>query len=454
MREKINRQLMLPPAPLRHKRWHELKEISDRLDEHPEAMDWVFKDLVAEGVDARIGRSGMSAEQTLRALVLHQTLQVGFEELDFELGANDVYRSFCRISPTQGWSRSTLHRNVSRVRAETLERLNQLLVADAEKEGIEDRSRVRTDATPVETNIHAPRDSAQLYDVCRVLTRHMNAARVLEPTIAVVDEVKEAKRLTWRISNARGDEEKVPHYTKAIEIAVATIAGAKSASKALRRIRDRAIRDLVQRTAEDLDHFTTLGDRVVDLTRRRVIDGEKVPASEKIVSIFEEHTDIIGQRMKTTYGHKIALTTGPSKLVLDCVVYRGNPNDKTLARPLMERQRELYGSGPAQAAFDGGFASAENLKLLKASGIDDVVFTKARGIATADMASSRSVYEELRDFRAGIEGDIAYLKNGFGLRRCLRHGWDGFRAHVWSGVLSANLFTLARRVREGERASA
>ncbi len=42
--------------------------------------------------------------------------------------------------------------------------------------------------------------------------------------------------------------------------------------------------------------------------RRRVIDGEKVPASEKIVSFFECHTDIIAKgNRETTYGHKLFL---------------------------------------------------------------------------------------------------------------------------------------------------
>ena len=31
----------------------------------------------------------------------------------------------------------------------------------------------------------------------------------------------------------------------------------------------------------------------MDQTQRRVLGGEKVPASEKVVSLFEEHTDII-----------------------------------------------------------------------------------------------------------------------------------------------------------------
>jgi len=49
--------------------------------------------------------------------------------------------------------------------------------------------------------------------------------------------------------------------------------------------------------------------KVTDQTTGRVIHGESVPASEKIVSIFEPQTDIIVKdRRDTFYGHKICLT--------------------------------------------------------------------------------------------------------------------------------------------------
>ena len=55
--------------------------------------------------------------------------------------------------------------------------------------------------------------------------------------------------------------------------------------------------------------FVVLADKVLDQTRRRVLDGETVPAPQKIVSIFEPHTDIIRKdRRDTLYGHKVFLT--------------------------------------------------------------------------------------------------------------------------------------------------
>src|SRR5208283_6100445 len=107
---------------------------------------------------------------------------------------------------------------------------------------------------------------------------------------------------------------------------------------------------------DKLERALDLLSRIMDQTRRRVINGEKVPASEKIVSFFECHSDIIekGNR-ETVYGHKVFLTGGESGLILDCVIERGNPADSAMFMPLMDRQKEIYGRFPRQVAADGGF---------------------------------------------------------------------------------------------------
>jgi len=87
-----------------------------------------------------------------------------------------------------------------------------------------------------------------------------------------------------------------------------------------------------QGIAEELKDLIALTKSVMDQTRRRVNNGEAVPASEKIVSIFEPHTDIIVKdRRDTFYGHKVCLSGGPSNLITDCLIVKGNPADSTLA---------------------------------------------------------------------------------------------------------------------------
>ena len=163
-------------------------------------------------------------------------------------------------------------------------------------------------------------------------------------------------------------------------------------------------------------HYRDLAGAVVRQTVRRVLKGETVPAEEKVVSLFEPHTDIIrkgGRRVQ--YGHKVNLGSGASGLVFDAVVEAGNPADSSRCLPMIERHAAIYGSAPDQVAFDGGYASKANLADAKALGVRDVVFHKKRGLKTTDMASSPRVYGRLRNFRAGMEAVVSYLKRCFGL---------------------------------------
>ncbi len=151
-------------------------------------------------------------------------------------------------------------------------------------------------------------------------------------------------------------------------------------------------------------------------------------------------------RRATLYGHKVFVTAGASGLILDCVIEMGNPADATMALPMLERQNVLYGRPPKQAAMDGGFASKENLKDAKELGVDDVCFQKKRGLNVSEMTRSSWVYKRLRDFRAGIEGLISFLKRAFGLDRCTWRGAESFATYVQASVLTANLLTLARHL--------
>ena len=111
---------------------------------------------------------------------------------------------------------------------------------------------------------------------------------------------------------------------------------------------------------------------------------------------------------------------------------------------MIERHSEIYGSPPEQVACDGGYASKANLAEAKAMGVRDVVFHKKKGLRATDMASSPKVYGRLRNFRAGMEAVVSYLKRCFGLRRCNWRGLEHFRAYVWSAVVTHNLWVIAR----------
>jgi IS5 family transposase len=435
----MRHQLPLAQPFIEHEHARELEAISAILDELREVLRLVERDLTT-GRSAAHGRPGLSAEQVLRALVVKQLNGFSYEELAFHLADSTSYRAFCRLGAfEESPSRSTLQENIKRLRADTLAAINRALVEHANQAGLEDGGMVRGDCTTVASHIHRPADSTLLWDTVRVLVRLLKRARAYGAEFT--NHRRRAKRRWYGIQNAKRFVERVPLYRDLLWVCQETLADAEKAALKLRKQKAEEAQEL----SRWLLHYVALGQHVVAQTQRRVIDRERVPAPEKLVSIFEPHTDII---MKgdpdPEYGHKVFLTTGRSSLVLDCVILEGNPADRTLAVEMMERHRRIYHELPRQLAYDGGFASKANLAQLKAMGIPEVAFHKRCGLAISDMVRSSWVYKRLRNFRAGIEGWISFLKRCFGLARCLWHGFASFKAYVWSSILTANLLTFAR----------
>jgi IS5 family transposase len=159
--------------------------------------------------------------------------------------------------------------------------------------------------------------------------------------------------------------------------------------------------------AQKLERALRILEKVIDQTERRVFKEESVPASEKIISFFESHSDIIVKsRRDTEYGHKVFFTGGASNMILDCLIPRGNPADSEQYSELLERHQQNYASMPRKVSADGGFASKDNLAFAKENHVRDAVFSKRRGLGVLDMAKSNWVYKQLKNFRAGIEANI------------------------------------------------
>jgi IS5 family transposase len=447
MRRSVRDQLSLLPVPIDHNHSRELAAVRAILDAHPEFAQWVQTDLLAGGVDADCGREGMSGEQVLRALVIKQANGFTYEQLAFHLADSQSYRRFCLIGVADTPpKRSTLQSNIKRVRAETLERVNRAIVRHAQEQGIEDGKCLRSDATVIETAIHEPTDSSLLVDCVRVLTRLLREARDYV-ALGFTNHHRRAKRRALAIKHCAKAEQRVPLYGDLVKVAEGTV---KSARIAVEKLEDHYPAHAFQQPElaelrDGLNHYAGLADKVLDQTRRRVFAGETVPAPQKIVSIFEPHTDIIRKdRRDTLYGHKVFLTAGASGLIVDCMVERGNPRDSDKAVPLAKRATKALGHVPEQICFDGGFSARANIGEIKSLGIRDVVFSKAPGIAIKEMIKRTWLYQRLRHFRAGIEGIISFLKRCFGWDRCAWRSYESFRAYTWGSVIAANLVMLAR----------
>jgi len=451
MRQARQKQLSLTAdwLPLDHAK--ELQAIAGLLDEHPTVAALVWQDLAPKGLLNKSGAEGLSAEQVLRALIIKQLNRFSYRELVFHLADSASYRKFCQLDWNQRPSRSALAACIKAIRSETFEQINRVLVAIAEKKKIEDGKRIRVDTTVVESNIHPPLDSNLLLDCVRVLTRLMGDAReIVGVEVKFPNRTRRAKRRALGILNARNKEKRKPLYRDLLIVAKETVQSTDDVVEVIdRAVANGSMHVFDQVSAvgvrKELVHYGALARRVMNQTERRVFNEETVPAREKLVSIFEEHTDIIVKDHRDTfYGHKICLTSGRSTLVTDCTILEGNPADSTLAEKMIDRHIEITGRAPKQAAYDGGFTSKPNLDAIKAKGVEDVAFSKARFLQITDMVRSSWVYKKLRDFRAGIEGTISFLKRVFGLDRCTWRSLASFKSYVWSSIVTFNLLVIAR----------
>jgi transposase, IS5 family len=427
MREKRDPQLSLFHLIPRNEIGKELEAISKIIDENLGILDAVHWDLV--GVkSADTGRTGMTAEQAFRCAILKQYRNLTYEELAFHVEDSRSFRAFAKLWAGQRPSASTLQENVKALSDASWEAANRMVLEYARREGLEKGRTIRLDSTAVETDIHYPTDSSLLVDGVRVITRLLIAGKACSrtPAYCFADHRRVVKKRALRILNSNKESVRTKCYRDLLEIAMRVKGYAIEAIRILEGFNSPDFVETIRARglAEELRQVLETFDKVMDQTRRRVLEGEKVPASEKVVSFFETHADIIekGNR-ETTYGHKLFVVGGESGLILDCMIERGNPADSAMFLPLLDRQEDLYRRVPRQMAADGGFASRDNLKKAKENGICDVCFSKGRGIPVMEMVKSTWVYKKLRNFRAAIEACVSVLKRAFGLTRCCWSGW-------------------------------
>jgi IS5 family transposase len=419
-----------------------LKSLSDLLDRHPETLTLVAKDLVGESA-SNVGRCGLSLESIFRCLLLKQQLRVSYEQLSFHLSDSITYRSFTRLTHDSMPSRSGLQSTIRRIKPETLEAIHEILSQNWLEQGILSMEKLRIDSTVVASNIAPPSDSHLLNDGIRVLSRLLAQSKdATGVKIRFTDQRKSSKSLSFQIFNAK-NAEKERLYPDLLNRARTVL---KQVDRGLKSVRSGAGEsDQKENWILAMEHYRVLMLKVIDQTQRRVIDKESVHSSEKLVSLFEPHTDIIVKGFRDVqYGHKINLSSERRGFITYLSIEKGNPSDKDLFLPVLDFHKSTLKALPGSVVADGGYASQANVAEGRSKGIKRVVFNKRVGLTNQAMGVKQKTFDRLRHFRAGVEGNISELKRAFGASKATWKGHDGFKAFVWSAVISYNLTRLAR----------
>lgn len=442
MRETRNAQASIFEHYSNHEYGVRLRKLSEVLDRQPEILELVAADLIDASVSA-VGRTGLSAESVLRCLVLRQQLGFSYEQLAFHLSDSVTYRTFARLPAHLSPSRSCLQSTIRSIKPETLALAHQVLTRNLMYQGVISMDKLRIDSTVVASNIAPPSDSQLLNDGVRVISRLLAKSQTETGLhIRFTDKRKAAKSLAFRIFNAK-KATKDELYPELLKIARLVL---KQADRGQQQVVEGAETSIpCQKWLDALAHFRELTSRVIDQTERRVIQGEQVPSTDKIVSLFESHTDIIVKGFRDVqYGHKINLSSETGGFITALTIEEGNPGDKTLFVPVLDFHRSVLGKLPRSVVADGGYASQANVTAGRAMGLKHVVFHKPVGVSLTAMGVKSKTFNALRHFRAGVEGNISELKRAFGATKAKWKGHDGFKAFVWASALSYNLVRLAR----------
>jgi IS5 family transposase len=398
------------------------------------------------------GRPSTPVEVILRMLVVKHLYNLSYEKAEQYVKDSLVLRRFCRVYFEDVPDHSTLNKWALLIQPKTVQALNARVVGLATELRVTRGRKLRTDGTLVEANIHHPTDSSLLADSVRVLSRSLKRAKsILEETGQLAKETfrdrsRSAKRTARKIANAarKGSQATKKSYQRLVNTARASIQQAKTVLDALKTETSAQAERLRQR----LETFIPRAQQVVDQTRRRVFDGEQVPAQEKLVSIFEPHTDIVKRgkaNRDTEFGHKVWLDEVDGGIISRYEVLEGNPSDHDQWQPSLDRHVEQFGHPPWQASADRGLSSSDNEQYADDLGVERVILPK-RG----HKSEARRSYEKQAWFRrgrrwhAGVEGRISVIKRKHGLGRCLNRELGGFHCWIGWGVLANNLTIIGR----------
>jgi IS5 family transposase len=430
----------------------------DRLLEDDELFRLVREDLARRYPrTARTGRPSTPVEVILRLLVLKHLYAWSYEDTERFVADSLVLRQFCRLALEPVPHHTTLQRWANVIRPATMHQLLDRVVALARAARVTKGRKLRLDGTVVETDVHHPADSTLLADGVRVLGRLVRRAKavvgdgVAGAAAQFRDRTRSAARLARAIGETmirgrqRREAERRARYERLLAVARASRRQATQVQELLNDAPDAEAAAARLRAA--LDRFAPLVDRVAQ-TRRRVLQGEAVPAAEKVLGLFEPHTALIRRgkaRQATEFGRTLWLDEVEGGIVSGYTVLTGNASERTQVAPSLTHHRVRFGRPPDLLTADRGVYSGENERLAVEAGVRRVAHAPPRHAQPALREWTRQRwFRRAYRWRTGIEGRISLLRRRFGLRRCRYRSEAGMERWVGWGVIAHDLRVIGR----------
>jgi IS5 family transposase len=426
------------------------------LESHPSLLKIVEADILKGCKSSIFGRRDMpSVEQIVRAAIYKEMKGLDYRELEYHQEDSRICEQFVKIDTRRPYSFQVYQKYISKISAESLERLLVAINKIAISEGLEDVKKLRQDSTVVKSNIHYPTNNSLVWDCIKESHRLLSHLHEEIKDIEFRDYRKNAKKTFYHINNIKtgkkskqaASSEKSDKRTALFKKQLVTFT--KCINQVSNVVKKKDIYNINIRASKlllQLENLLSLMQQVYRMTQQHEINGKKVSNEQKIFSIYELHTDIIVKGSRDVhFGHKINLSSGKSNLILGCEVLKGNPSDSTIYKKMTEKVINDYGKVPRDSATDGGYASCANMKYAKKRGITNIVFNKIVG-SLKNETKSKNMETRLKKWRSGMEAVISNLKRGYSLFKCNWKGKEHFAQKVFWSVIAYNIRVMTAKI--------
>jgi transposase, IS5 family len=339
---------------------------------------------------------------------------------------------------------------------QTVEALNQALLARAAEHKLLRTHKLRADTTVVAANVAYPTDLGLLARAVDKLAT--TARRVQAAGGATRTRVRDRRRATRRRAHhvARAMRSRTQEANQVVfevtgqvaSLAEAQLADARrvvtNARRALARGQTRSCGRL-RAVVEELQTTIERTCRLLDQAHIRLGGGMPDGAS-RLVSLHDPDARPIRKGRlgrPVEFGYKAQVVDNADGIVLDHQVMVGNPPDAPLLVPAVKRVIAHTGRAPRAVTGDRGYGEARIDQELTELGVVRVAIPR-RGRA----GPARQVVERQRGFRrlvkwrTGCEGRISCLKHRFGWDRTRMDGIHGARIWCGHGVFAHNLVKI------------
>jgi hypothetical protein len=434
---------------------------------HPTLKAEIFALLEAKILAGKkaTGRPGMDLWQILVLGVVRLGLDADWDRMEDMANHHTLIRQMLGL-PATPWAdeskmfgHQTLRDNVALLDDELLQQINARIAAAgrevfAKKGGAPLAAlEVKVDTYVLETDVHFPTDLNLLWDAGRkcvalIVTYRDQFGYALPGWRKAKDwrrQLKACERIASHVVY-RGGPNKEARVKSAVRDYLAV--GRELSAKVRESLCSLCDQPVALAHWEALEYFQRMLAKHLDLVERRLLKKEIIPASEKVFSLFEPHTEWIQkgkQRPNVELGHRLLLATDQHQLIQDYDVAAGVA-DVDRSVPVADRLLGRYGAGRvASLSFDKGFTREADRELLSLYVPEVVMPKRGKKNAAETERESTKQFVALRHQHSAVESAINSLEH-HGLNRCLDVGLTGYLRYVGYGVMSYNLHQIGRQL--------